>query len=396
MPSIRASRRAVTGRSLRIVSVAVMSIVGSLLVPSVALAARGHHGAPHRSNLSGLHVTLLNGRRYGVKSTIHVVRFNHAHFTLKIGLAHNALDGGVQTPSSLCRSTKGCVAAVNGDFFDMTPPGVFDPGDAVGGIIRNCVLLHTPEISHQQANIDAHTVSQGLNWSSTIDINGVVVAMAAINQELPLSYTGVRLNLSGDLLFTPPYHLVTPTGGGRVTYVFVPVTHALAPTTVNSTVSLRLVAMSRRALKVAAGHVDISVPPGSAFFTLRRGDTVAMTTISTAGCDNIGGHPVLLDHGVATPIVAADTYMAKPYARTVVGWTASGETVLMTVDGVDGVSGATAPQLVRLLRSLRVVTALDLDGGNSTALYALGRVLNHPSQGKERPVSTSLLVVRTR
>ena len=85
--------------------------------------------------------------------------------------------------------------------------------------------------------------------------------------------------------------------------------------------------------------------------------------------------------------------MFKQYARTVIGWTGSGETVLMTVDGKDGVSGATAHQLVRLLESLNVVTALDLDGGNSTTLFANGRVQNIPSSGHERPVSTSLLVV---
>ena len=85
--------------------------------------------------------------------------------------------------------------------------------------------------------------------------------------------------------------------------------------------------------------------------------------------------------------------MVKPYARTVIGWTASGETVIMTVDGKDGVSGATVHQLVSLLQSLNVVTALDLDGGNSTTFYANGRVLNRPSHGTERPVSTSLLVI---
>jgi exopolysaccharide biosynthesis protein len=66
---------------------------------------------------------------------------------------------------------------------------------------------------------------------------------------------------------------------------------------------------------------------------------------------------------------------------------------MMTVDGKDGVTGATALELVRLLQSLDVVTALDLDGGVSTTLFAKGRVLNRPSHGTERPVSTALLVV---
>jgi exopolysaccharide biosynthesis protein len=120
---------------------------------------------------------------------------------------------------------------------------------------------------------------------------------------------------------------------------------------------------------------------------------VALTTTSTAGCDNIGGHPILLNKGIVTPVVRADTYLVKPYARTVIGWTASGETVIMTVDGKDGVSGATAFQLDELLQSLDVVTALDLDGGESTTFFAKGRVLNIPSHGSERPVSTALLVV---
>jgi exopolysaccharide biosynthesis protein len=119
-----------------------------------------------------------------------------------------------------------------------------------------------------------------------------------------------------------------------------------------------------------------------------------MTTTSTAGCDNIGGHSILLNQGIVTPIAPADSYLLKPYARTVIGWTASGETVIMTVDGEDTVSGATAHQLVSLLQSLDVVTALDLDGGNSTTFYAKGRVLNRPFHGTERPVSTSLLVVQ--
>jgi exopolysaccharide biosynthesis protein len=84
--------------------------------------------------------------------------------------------------------------------------------------------------------------------------------------------------------------------------------------------------------------------------------------------------------------------MAQKYARTVIGWTASGETVIMTVAGTDDKSGATGHQLVGLLQSLHVVTALDLDGGDSTALYVDRRIYYHAGRG-ERPVSTGLLVV---
>jgi exopolysaccharide biosynthesis protein len=85
--------------------------------------------------------------------------------------------------------------------------------------------------------------------------------------------------------------------------------------------------------------------------------------------------------------------MTQRYARTVIGWTASGDTVIMVVAGTDFRSGATGHQLVRLLQSLHVVTALDLDGGESTVLYANGRIYYHAGR-TERPVATGLLVVR--
>jgi exopolysaccharide biosynthesis protein len=360
----------------------------------VGVAARVAPTASGTTSNNGLHIYAINGRHYGVLTAIHVLTFSGTQYTVKIDLAHHTIDGGKQTPSTMCRTTAGCVAAVNGDFFEMTHPGEPDAGDEVGGIIQNCVLLHTPEIAHQQADLEGQSVSGGLNWSSTVDVNGVSVPITAINQELPMSYVKVHLPLAGTLLFTPPYALRTPSATGWVTYEFTQVDGSTSPTTINATAELELVAQTAKAVKVTAGQVDISAPMGSMLATLQVGNTVTMTTTSTAGCDNIGGHPILLNHGVVTPIVSADTYMARPYARTVIGWTASGETVIMTVDGKDGVLGATAHQLVGLLKSLDVVTALDLDGGDSTTLYAQGCVLNRPSHGTERPVSTALLVVR--
>ena len=375
----------------------MLGVASSTAAPltAVSAAARVVPAASDTTSENGLHIYSINGRHYGVLTAIHVLAFSGTQYSVNIDLAKHAIDGGEQTPSSMCRTTAGCVAAVNGDYFDLTHPGEPDPGDEVGGIIQNCVLLHTPEIAHQQADLDGQSVSEGLNWSSSVDVNGVSVPITAINQELPMSYVKVHLPLAGTLLFPPPYALRTPSATGWVTYEFTQVDGSTSPTTINTTAELELAAQTEKAVKVTSGQVDISASAGSTLATLQVGDTVTMTTTSTSGCDNIGGHPLLLNHGVVTPIVPADTYMAKPYARTVIGWTASGETVLMTVDGKDGVSGATANQLVSLLQSLNVVTAFDLDGGISTTLYAKGRVLNRPSHGTERPVSTALLVVRS-
>ena len=373
-----------------------MLIVACLTLMPFAVDVADAGVAPTASSATterGLSVRALNGVRYGVRTPIRLLTFSGSQYSLAIDLANHKIDGGVETPSSMCRSTTGCVAAINGDFFQLMHKAELNPGDEVGGIIQNCVLLHTPEIAHQQVDLGGQKVSDGLNWSSSIDVNGVNVPITAINQELPMKSLNVNLPLAGTLLFTTPYALRTPSAAGRETYEFIQVNGTTSPTTINSTAELKLVAQTPNAVGVAAGHVDVSAPAGSAFESLKVGDTVTLTTMSTAGCNNIGGHPILLNDGVVVPISPADTFMAKRFARTVIGWTRSGETVIMIVAGADDRSGATGNQLDRLLRSLDVVTALELDGGNSTALYANGRVYYHAGKG-QRPVSSSLLVVQ--
>jgi exopolysaccharide biosynthesis protein len=381
-----ASPRGTRRRGLRSV------LCATFLALATAFALTGVEATSLASATAGLYSYPISGTSFGVSSPIHVVTFYGSDFTVKIGLAHNTIDGGEETPSAMCQRTSGCVAAVNGDFFDVTRPGKPDPGDEVGGIIRNCVLLHTPEISHQQVDIDGESVSNSFNWTSALDVNGASVPITAVNQELPMDYVGVNVPLKGTLLFTAPYALKTPTGRGRSTYEFVQV-GSTSPTTINATAELKYVGKTAQAIRVSARRVDVSAPVGSALATLTAGSTVSLTTDSTSGCDTIGGSPILLNDGVVEPTNPADTYLAAPFARTVIGWTASDETVIMTVGGVDGREGATWTQLDAILQSLDVETALDLDGGTSTTLYANGQLV-YPTARSERLVSTSLLVVQ--
>ena len=425
---VRATRGWRSRTSLFKVGVATIVVAAIFVMPLTRDMIASASPASRAASGSGLSVRAINGAPYGVHAPIHVLTFNGSRYSTAIGLANHEIDGGLETPSSMCRSTVGCVAAVNGDFYDVTPRGKPDPGDEVGGIIQNCVLLHTPEISHQQVDLDGHLVNQGLNWSVGVDVNGVTVPIAAVNQELPMRYSNVNVPLAGTLLFTAQYALRTPSAAARTTYQFlavnsttiptttiptttvptttiptttVPATTSTtivsqtvtSPTTINTTVQLQLLGQTTAAVRVSPGRVDISAPTGTAFASLKVGDTVAMMTTSASGCNNIGGHPILLDDGAVVPISPADVYMAQRYARTVIGWTSSGETVIMIVGGVDDRSGATGNQLDRLLRNLHVVTALDLDGGDSTVLYVDGHIYYHTGRA-ERPVSTGLLVVR--
>jgi len=43
--------------------------------------------------------------------------------------------------------------------------------------------------------------------------------------------------------------------------------------------------------------------------------------------------------------------------------------------------------------ALGAVNAMNLDGGGSTTMVVNGKVINRPSDGEERPVSSALLVL---
>ena len=70
-------------------------------------------------------------------------------------------------------------------------------------------------------------------------------------------------------------------------------------------------AETTNAVELRAGHVDVSASTGSSFASLQIGDTVTLTTTSAAGCNNIGGHPILLNNGAVVPLDPADTYMTQ-------------------------------------------------------------------------------------
>jgi exopolysaccharide biosynthesis protein len=69
--------------------------------------------------------------------------------------------------------------------------------------------------------------------------------------------------------------------------------------------------------------------------------------------------------------------------------------MLVTIDGhKPGYSvGATLNELAWSMRELGAVEALNLDGGGSTTMWLRGRTVGRPSDGKERWVSTALLVL---
>jgi hypothetical protein len=115
--------------------------------------------------------------------------------------------------------------------------------------------------------------------------------------------------------------------------------------------------------------------------------TPDLTGVNTA----IGGGPTLLRDGKAMEWSG----ILFRHPRTAVGWNKD-FIFLVEVDGrQSGLSvGMTLPELAVCMLKLGCEQAMNLDGGGSATLWAVGNVMNSPCEGRERPAPNALVVVQ--
>lgn len=114
----------------------------------------------------------------------------------------------------------------------------------------------------------------------------------------------------------------------------------------------------------------------------------------------LGGGPRLVKDG--TPFIPFDwewlpnRIFASRAPRTAVGITENGKLIFVTVDGRSRRNtGMTLTELARLMVQLGAREAMNLDGGGSATMVVGGRTVNEPSDGRERPVGSALVILRT-
>jgi exopolysaccharide biosynthesis protein len=110
----------------------------------------------------------------------------------------------------------------------------------------------------------------------------------------------------------------------------------------------------------------------------------------------ISGWPMVVQD--CTPLATlpgGDHFTHAPHPRTAVGLSRNRRELLLVVaDGRrEGVPGPTLPELAALMVEVGACTALNLDGGGSSAMWLVDRIVNRPSDGVERNVTNHLAVV---
>jgi exopolysaccharide biosynthesis protein len=103
--------------------------------------------------------------------------------------------------------------------------------------------------------------------------------------------------------------------------------------------------------------------------------------------------PTLLQDGKKQPIPAAWANTRHP--RTLIGHFENGDLLFIVIDGRrQGWSmGVTLEEAQGKLLEFKVRDAYNLDGGGSSTFYYNGSVLNRPSGGTERRVTTNIVVI---
>jgi hypothetical protein len=297
---------------------------------------------------------------------------------------------GRETVSSIQRrlAPEATMVGVNGDMSRIAD------GNPSGILLRDGVLVATP---------NAQRSSAGITLDGLLDVRRVQFfgTWRGTGQRRRLNRFNDAPGRNGVALFTSDYGRRTPSYADGVAVVLAPTPSA----TPNVDLSAPVANVIRgRAAPLAPGTSVLVGRGTSATILLAEaavGSTIAFRVILQPNWDTvadaIGGGPVLVRDG--RPVFRANeafttSQIAPRHPRTAIGQLANGRILLVVVDGRQpGYSvGMTTFEMAQTMVRLGAVRAMQLDGGGSSTLAFDGAVLNRPSDGRERAISTALML----
>ncbi|MFJ4788403.1 phosphodiester glycosidase family protein [Streptomyces sp. NPDC088794] len=404
----RRQRRGSAHRSV----LAFLTAFGALAGAALAGAAPAS-GAP-RAVPVGSGVTYQEFDIQGIKGPTHahLVTVNLRDARVKLDLLYPGAVASRAALSSLA-DARGAVAAVNGDFFNITEaqhPGVDATFATVGPAIASGRTLKAAVPNGQRFG---PSMPPG---RTTQDVIGVGVDRTARLDSLSLSgsvRTPVgQLPLGGLNQYALP---VGSVGAFTSDWGSASRVRATCGTDTNraaacSTDTYEVTIRNNRVVSTADTPGKGTIAAGTTVLVGReagaqqlrkffKGEPVKVKQRLVASASQIpyrfalGGYPVLMG---GQPLAGLDNAVAA--VRTAVGIADDGRKLLLfALDGAPAYrTGLTIAEVATTMRSLGSVDAFSLDGGGSSELVARApgatavSVRNHPSDGSERPVPTGI------
>ncbi len=311
-------------------------------------------------------------------------------YRLEPGLSNGTVTGR-ETLTSMERHlhSQGTAVGINADYFS------FRDGHPSGILVRDGTLVSPPNPGRS---------SLGIAPDGTLDVRRVRLrgSWQGLDEPHPLNGFNAPPPANGVSLFTSEWGKSTPAIPGALVLVLTPF-----PAT---TLSTDLVG----AVGDGGTGGAVQLDPGTAALVARGAAARALAAEAPLGAnvtvrlgfqpdwsgiaDAVGGGPVLLENG--RPVLSANegftsSQLLPRAPRSAVGQLADGRVLLVAVDGRErGYSvGLTNFELAQTMMRLGAVRAMALDTGGSTTLAFDGALLNRPSDGRERPISTALMLL---
>ena len=309
-------------------------------------------------------------------AVVHVVR---AGASPRVSLAPVLAGGspiqrGSLTGAVSARLDTGAVAGINGDFFNTTtndPSGVLMIG---GELIKEPEASRSALVLLPDGGLDAITLALQGRYQA-LDPSGS-------QQYSPRTLSGINRPAkrgSETILYTPAYGSVTtPVAGSRYEVrVRLDLAGPLAPNQPRT--GTVIASGSGGGTTIGAGHMVLT-GVGSAGATLvadlplgrQVGITPGLLSLPPGATDAIGGGPVLVRGGTAITSAGegfTSSQTGQRTARSGIGRTADGTTLLVTVEGPQqGSRGVTVAEQAELMKGLGAQTAIAMDAGGSAQL----------------------------
>ncbi len=298
-------------------------------------------------------------------------------YDVKLVLAQDRIFGSERVTSMAERT--GAIAAVNGAFFASTgrPLGVF--------------MIDGELISEPYAHRTALGLGPRLAVMEQVDFRGEVLLQ---DGSVLTDIQGLNRPRLQDELIVYNKHHGTKTNTNACGHEVVVVDGVV----------------------VEVGQGNSTIPPDGLVLSghgaqrepltkLKVGDRLAVNIVLDPAWDDlgvtqiIGGGPRLVRDGRIEITGEEERFQADILVgrapRTAIGITGDQKLLLVTVNGRQpNISvGMTLHELGNLLLELGALQAMNLDGGGSTTMVIRNLVLNLPSDGKERPVGNSIVVI---
>jgi len=331
-----------------------------------------------RRILAGLHYERHRHRASSGGSDIHVLRFEPGSREVSLGLelGQDTIVGRERLSSLAGRSK--AIAAVNASFFAGN-------GEPLGLVSHGQRLLSVPVFRRSCFGLfQGRTALLGNpGFSGKVETDFGEFLLDGVNQK------GAPGKV---LVYTPEFGATTHTKGEGIEMAIT---------------NERVVALQEGDTPIPAEGfvVGIRGTPSDAMSRVKFWDKVVYDWGLTPPWDTsdfaLGGGPRLVRNG-EVHVNWKEERFSRAFAttrapRTAVGVLDSGAIVLLVADGRDPKHnvGLGLSELAQVMIDLGCKDALNLDGGGSTTMWLEGKVVNRPSDGRERAISSALVLKRT-